>query len=186
MPDAVASRKGVPGIQNARAVLKVVQPVLAEGTPDGPEEAWQRTEQVLQGLRQIRLMPDLTSAYVRVRDEWDLLTAHQGTPTLETYMRHVMAQRRRRNFLEQRSYLRGVFVMTLHQSQGKQFDAVCIWRCNDDIIPHPEEIRKGDMSPSQYLLYVGITRARHLVRIYYEQNEYAQPSRLIRPFVTPR
>jgi DNA helicase-2/ATP-dependent DNA helicase PcrA len=101
-------------------------------------------------------------------------------------MRHVMAQRRRRNFLEQRSYLRGIFVMTLHQSQGKQFDAVFIWRCNDGIIPHPEEIRKGDTSPSQHLLYVGITRARHLVRIYYEQNNNAQPSRLIQAFIVAR
>ena len=138
------------------------------------------------GLGQIRSIPDLSMAYARVKEEWDTLTDRQGVPSLETYMHHVMAQRRRQNFLEQRSYLRGIFVMTLHQSQGKQFDAVFIWHCNDGIIPHPEEIRNGDTSPSQYLLYVGITRARHLVCIYYEQNQNVQPSRLIKPFIATR
>lgn len=185
-PDAIISKKGVAGSRNACTILKVIGPLLEAGIPDGPEEAWRRTEQVLQGLGQIRSVPDLSAAYTYVRDEWDALAARQGTPTLEEYIRYVMAQRRRRNFLEQRSYLRGVFIMTLHQSQGKQFDAVFIWRCNDGIIPHGEEIRKGDTSPSQYLLYTGITRARHLVRIYYEQHQHVQPSRLILPFLKAR
>lgn len=182
-PDSIIGKKGVPGIQNARTVLSVIEPMIKAKPPVELRETWQRTEQVLQGFKQIRSIPDLLMAFVRLRDEWDSLAGHQGIPSLGTFMRHMMAQRRRQNFLEQRSYLRGVFVMTLHQSQGKQFDAVIIWRCNDGIIPHPEEIRKGDTSPSQYLLYVGITRARHLVHIYYEHNQNVQPSRLIKPFI---
>lgn len=185
-PDAITSKKGVPGLRNARIVLSVIRPMVEATPPDEPGEAWQRAGQTLQGLRQISSIPDLSEAYARLQGEWDVLNTHQGIPTLESYMRHVMAQRRRRNFLEQRSYLRGVFLMTVHQSQGKQFDAVIIWRCNDGIIPHPEEIRKGDTSASQHLLYVGITRARYSVSIYYEQNKNAQPSRLIQPFLGTR
>jgi len=182
-PEAIVNEKGIGGSRNTRTVLRVIGPFLEAGVPDNAEEAWQRTERVLQGLEQIRSIPDLSAAYKNLRDEWAALAARQGTPTLEDYSSYVMAQRRRRSFLEQRSYLRGVFVMTLHQSQGKQFDAVFIWRCNDQIIPHPEEIRKGDTSPSQHLLYTGITRARHIVRIYHEEHQYAKPSRLITPFL---
>jgi len=182
-PDVITSKTDVPGIRNARIVLSVIEPMMEARLPDELQGAWQRTEQVLQGLKQIQSIPDLSEAYARVKEEWDTLADRQGIPSLEAYMRHLMAQRRRQNFLEQRSYLRGIFVMTLHQSQGKQFDAVFIWRCNDGIVPHPEEIRQGDTSPSRYLLYVGITRARYLVRIYYEQNRSVQPSRLIQPFI---
>ena len=179
----ITKRNGIPGIRNARTVLGVLAQVLGAGSLSGLEGAWELTGQVLRGFERIRSIPDLSKAFDRVEGNWGLLAARQGTPSMEGYIRHVMAERRRRNFLEQRSYLRGVFLMTLHQSQGKQFDAVFIWRCNDGIVPHPEEIRMGDTSPSQQLLYVGITRARHLVRIYYEENQHAQPSQLIRPFI---
>lgn len=182
-PKAITGRTGIPGVKNARSFLGVVEPMIKAGPPDELHEAWNRTEQVLQDIRSIKTIPDMSEAFTRVKAEWSAWVAQQDIPTLETFMRHVMAQRRRRNFLEQRSYLRGVFIMTLHQSQGKQFDAVIIWRCNDGIIPHSEEISKEDYRPSQHLLYVGLTRARHFVRVYYEQNKYAQPSRLIQPFV---
>lgn len=185
-PHCIASSGPVPGVRNARTVLRVIKPAVEGGAPAEAHEAWQRTERVLQGLTQIRSIPDLSPAYLRVKNQWNLLESRQGAPTLETYLRHLTGQRRRHNFREQRSYLRGLFLMTLHQSQGRQFDAVFIWRCNDGIIPHPEEIRKGDTRPSQYLLYVGITRARHLVRIYYEKNQRTQPSRLIRGFLVPQ
>ena len=116
-PDSITGKKGVPGIQNARTVLSIIRPMFEATPPAEPRETWQRTEQVLQGFRQLLSIPDLLMAFTRIRDEWDSLADHQGIPSLEIFMRHVMAQRRRQNFLDQRSYLRGVFIMTLHQSQ---------------------------------------------------------------------
>lgn len=182
-PEAVNRMSNVPGSQNARTVLRLLKLPLEGGVAQSPEEAWERTKDVVQKFIGIRTLPNFHAAFKRVRQQWDMLDAREGTPSVEAYMPYVLAQRRRRNFLEQRSYLRGVFVMTLHQSQGKQFDSVFIWRCNDEIIRHPEEVRKGHTGPSQHLLYVGITRAKHFVRIYYEESERRQPSRLIRPFL---
>jgi len=182
-PQSIDSNKNVPGSKNARIVLKSIQPFLEAGCPKSPEEVWKRTELVLYGLGKIQSIPNLENSFKLLRSDWELFLSQQGEIDFEAYIHRILAQRRRQNFLEQRSYLKGVFVMTLHQSQGKQFDAVFIWRCNEGIIPHSEEIHNGDTSPSQNLMYVGITRARHLVRIYYEQNEHYQPSRLIQPFI---
>ena len=183
-PEAIINSVNVPGSNNPRIVLQSIKSVQERLDPDdGFDGIWQLTEAVLVGLRRIRTLPDFNEAFEQLRGVWNSLIIHNYSPSLDDYIRYIMAQRRRLNFLEQRSYLRGLFVMTLHQSQGKQFDAVFIWRCNDGIIPHPDEIRSGDTSPSQYLMYVGITRARHLVHIYYEQNDQYQPSRLIQPFI---
>jgi DNA helicase-2/ATP-dependent DNA helicase PcrA len=185
-PDVIARKNECPGAKNASAVLKILQPFVQAGVPGGPQEAWQRTERVIEDLSRIRSIPNLTQVCACLKNEWILLSSSKGLLSPQTYLRHLMAKRRRQNFLEQRSYAHGIFVMTLHQSQGKQFDAVFIWRCNDGIIPHPDEINKGDTSPSQHLLYVGITRAKRFgfVRIYYEQNDHVQPSRLIQPFLS--
>ena len=56
--------------------------------------------------------------------------------------------------------LRGIHVMTLHKSKGKEFDAVVIL---DDFMNSPLILHR-ELSPfgrSRKLLRVGITRARH-------------------------
>jgi hypothetical protein len=183
-PGCITPQDGVPGSKNARHVLSAVSQLIDRGPVTEADEAWTRVQQALSGFRGIPTLPDFCVACRRLRAEWDLLRDRAGPLRVEDFAAHVRAQRRRDNFLENRTYDRGVFVMTLHQSQGKEFDGVFIWQCNDRIIPHPEEIRSGDFTPSRNLLYVGITRARRLVRIYYEQNERARPSRLIEPFLS--
>lgn len=184
MPNVITSNPEVPGVLNARTILRSLNPIVEAGIPNSSEECWHRTKLVLQEIGKIQSLPSFCNAFDRVQKEWQLFYDRHSNPTLEKFLGYTLDQRRRKNFLEQRSYLKGVFIMTLHQSQGKQFDAVFIWKCNDGIIPHPEEIRDGNLTPSQYLLYVGITRARHLVRIYYEKNKYTQPSRLIQPYIS--
>jgi len=183
-PGCIKPQDGVPGSKNARHVLSALSPLIVRGRVTEADDAWARVREALSGFRAIPTLPDLSVAYARLREEWDLLRDRTGPVSVEKFTAHLRTQRRRENFLESRTYARGVFIMTLHQSQGKEFDAVFIWQCNDRIIPHPQEIGSGDFTPSRNLLYVGITRARRLVRIYYEHNERARPSRLIQPFLS--
>lgn len=179
----ITNTEGVAGTRNARIILKELNLIFETPGVNNPQNVWQQTQQVLEGMKAISSLPDLKEIYLHLHSQWALLVAQKEHCSVEDFLYHIMADRRQRNFLEHRTYDKGTFVMTLHQSQGKQFDAVIIWRCNENIIPHTNEIQSGDTTASQYLLYVGITRARKKVFIYYHDNQQEQPSRFIRPFI---
>ncbi len=78
------------------------------------------------------------------QDEGDALTA---------YEKWVAASRFSSGFLEPR----GLLVMTVHQSKGKEFDAVIIAFANEEAFP--------DNLDGRRLLYVGLTRGRRQLAV---------------------
>lgn len=68
-----------------------------------------------------------------------------------------------------------ISIMTLHASKGLEFDNVWIMGCEEGVLPHAE----GSIEEERRLMYVGITRARHRLRISYVTGAGA-PSRFIR------
>jgi DNA helicase-2/ATP-dependent DNA helicase PcrA len=59
-----------------------------------------------------------------------------------------------------------VFLMTLHNSKGLEFDTCYICGAEEDILPHiNSKIQQEDIEEERRLLYVGITRARRHLTI---------------------
>ncbi len=60
-----------------------------------------------------------------------------------------------------------ITLMTLHAAKGLEFDHVLIAGVEDSIIPHSRHLEEGNLDEERRLLYVGVTRARKTVRLYY-------------------
>lgn len=58
-------------------------------------------------------------------------------------------------------------LMTIHAAKGAEYDAVAIIGCDEGLLPHPA----ADENEARRLLYVGITRAKKLLRIYYREGQ---------------
>ncbi|SEM27568.1 DNA helicase-2 / ATP-dependent DNA helicase PcrA [bacterium A37T11] len=63
------------------------------------------------------------------------------------------------HFIATQQSFKGVHVMTLHKSKGKEFDEVFVWEDFYNPLVRPEANEKEIME-SRYLLRVGATRAR--------------------------
>lgn len=57
-----------------------------------------------------------------------------------------------------------ITLMSIHRSKGLEFDAVFLVGANDGVIPH---VKSMDMGEERRLFYVGLTRARDILRLSY-------------------
>ncbi len=57
-------------------------------------------------------------------------------------------------------------LMTIHAAKGAEYDAVAIIGCDEGLLPH----QAANEDEARRLLYVGLTRAKKLLRIYYREN----------------
>ena len=74
------------------------------------------------------------------------------------------------NILIQTANKEGIHLMTLHASKGLEFDKVYIMNLNEGIfpkLPKGEEKMESLIEEERRLMYVGITRAREEVELYY-------------------
>ena len=63
------------------------------------------------------------------------------------------------HFIASQSVYKGVHVMTLHKSKGKEFDEVFIWEDYYNSLVNPNSTEK-EITEARYLLRVAVTRAR--------------------------
>lgn len=106
------------------------------------------------------------------------------TPTLSDFLQHLALQTDV-DQLEDKSNT--VFLMTMHNAKGLEFDYVFIVGLEDGLIPHARSIESEiDLEEERRLLYVAITRAKKNVfmsmaqtRRLYNVNTYTMPSRFI-------
>ena len=73
-------------------------------------------------------------------------------------------------------------MMTLHGSKGLEFDNVIIIDVNEDIIPHKMSTADEQLEEERRMLYVGMTRAKKRLHLFYSKNRYnhsCMPSRFI-------
>ncbi len=66
-----------------------------------------------------------------------------------------------------------VRLMTIHAAKGAEYDAVAIIGCEEGLLPHSY----GNPDEARRLFYVGVTRAKKVLRMYYRQ---AAPSRFLK------
>ncbi len=71
-------------------------------------------------------------------------------------------------------------LLTLHNSKGREFDAVAIVHANEGQIPHFTAGTQPEFDEARRLLYVGITRARKYLLVVSDQTHHLnRPTRFI-------
>jgi DNA helicase-2/ATP-dependent DNA helicase PcrA len=83
------------------------------------------------------------------------------------YREKLEQQKKRRNREPE-----GVTVATLHASKGMEYDHVYILDVNEGIIPYHKAVLDADLEEERRMLYVGMTRARHLLHLYSVSERY--------------
>lgn len=63
-------------------------------------------------------------------------------------------------------------IVTLHGSKGLEYDVVFIPDVNEEVIPHKKAGLEGDIEEERRLFYVGMTRAKHELNLYYVKERY--------------
>ncbi len=71
-----------------------------------------------------------------------------------------------------------VQLMTLHLSKGLEFDTVFLCGLEEDLFPHQNSIKEGNLEEERRLCYVGMTRARHHLILSYTESRYQYGSRI--------
>ena len=87
---------------------------------------------------------------------------------------------------EEDEEVNAVQLMTLHASKGLEFPYVFIMGLEEELLPHRNSIETGDIEEERRLMYVGITRAQHLLTLTYaaKRKQYGEiidcsPSRFL-------
>lgn len=75
---------------------------------------------------------------------------------------------------------RSVKLLTLHKAKGREFDAVAVVEANDGRIPYGNPGPDSDQeNEARRLLYVAITRARKVLMVFSNENNWRGPSRFL-------
>ena len=73
-------------------------------------------------------------------------------------------------------------ISTLHSAKGLEFDRVFIMDVNDGIIPYRKASGERDVEEERRLFYVGMTRARKELSLFYIEERHEKkmdPSRFL-------
>ena len=78
-----------------------------------------------------------------------------------------------------------VTLATLHGAKGLEFQEVYMIDLNEDTIPHRKSVHDADIEEERRLFYVGMTRAKETLHLYYVKERYGKkqdPSRFLEVF----
>ncbi len=101
---------------------------------------------------------------------------------IEEYKRQLDEQKRRPKDGEMED---AVALQTMHGSKGLEYEEVFIPDLNEGIVPHKKAALEADIEEERRLLYVGMTRAKNRLHLYYLKERYgreAEPSRFLEVF----
>ena len=96
---------------------------------------------------------------------WDAWSAH-----MEEYKEELLRQAADREARGE-----GVSLMTMHSSKGLEFPIVFILDVNEGSIPHRKAVLDVDVQEERRMFYVGMTRAKERLHLYYVKEKYGKP-----------
>ena len=109
----------------------------------------------------------------RLENIKELLNAMKEFDNLESFLDHVSLA----TSLDQDWQSEKVNLMTIHSSKGLEFDVVFLPGWEEGLFPHQKSIEeKGEsgLEEERRLAYVGITRAKKLLKISFSMNRFYQ------------
>ncbi|MFL2886889.1 MAG: ATP-dependent helicase [Candidatus Pelagibacter sp.] len=109
----------------------------------------------------------------RLENIKELLNAMKEFDNLEGFLEHVSLA----TSLDQNWQSEKINLMTMHSSKGLEFDVVFLPGWEEGLFPHQKSIEeKGEngLEEERRLAYVGITRAKKLVKISFSMNRFYQ------------
>lgn len=113
----------------------------------------------------------------------ELQEAAKNFKTYEDWFRHMeeYAETLKRQAKEQQDSHAVIFT-TLHSAKGLEFPIVFLADANEGNMPHRKAVLDADMQEERRMFYVGMTRAKEHLHIYYAKEKYGktlQPSRFV-------
>lgn len=105
---------------------------------------------------------------------------HQSAKPFATYEAWMEQLEKYRQMLEEKKLQKkeknqeAVTLATLHASKGLEFKEVFLVDVNDGIIPHQKAVIEADIEEERRLLYVGMTRAKDLLHLFYIKERYGK------------
>lgn len=114
----------------------------------------------------------------------ELEEASRPYKTLEEWFTHVEEYTNALKLMEQKKELShdGIRLMTIHAAKGLEFDTVYIIGANEGQMPYKKAIKAQGVEEERRLFYVGMTRAKELLKIVYvktKNGKETSPSRFV-------
>lgn len=130
-----------------------------------PEADWLTIRKLFQDCESIYLKNVYEDAkYLRLLNKGALLSERlsekwRSSQTYQGAKESIEGALVQEHFIASQGTFKGIHIMTLHKSKGKEFDEVFIWEDYHNPIVKPDSTEK-EIHESRYLLRVGATRAR--------------------------
>ncbi|MDY3918519.1 MAG: ATP-dependent helicase [Candidatus Limivivens sp.] len=106
----------------------------------------------------------------------ELQEAARNFKTYEEWFRHMeeYAKALQEQARQQKGEEDAVTFTTLHSSKGLEFPIVFIMDVNEGSIPHRKAVLDADLQEERRMFYVGMTRAKEHLHLYYVKEKYGK------------
>lgn len=111
----------------------------------------------------------------------ELQEAARGFDSFEAWFSHMEAYKETlKNQARDQEQEDAVTLTTLHSSKGLEFSVVFIVDVNEDTIPHRKASLEVDLEEERRMFYVGMTRARERLHLYYAKERHGKEQEVSR------